>query len=217
MALTARGPLFFGQAGGTAGATDPVFVVFTLAHGLVEWLPASVAEVVLPGFKVVVEGDPVIKDKTFAFPQAVGFGDFFEVFEDAPAQMVYFFESEPDEVGGGFLATNPAGAEHGHFFVLLGIQMFFDVCGEVAEGFCVWVECPFKGADFDFEVVPGIDERHFGVTDEGVPVFGIDVRPYSASGIDAFHPEMNNFFFESYLHAAERNGWGLGLFVLEVG
>jgi len=118
---------------------------------------------VFGGGQVVVDADALIEDIAVAFPHALFSGDFFKVFEDAALKVVDIFKALVERPGGGSLAADASGAEHGDLFVDLGVVVAHDELWELAEAGDLWIDGAFKGACVEFVVVAGIDEDDFWV------------------------------------------------------
>ena len=133
MALGEALALFLGELAGTFWALDAFFVI---AGGHVlgaDWVFAAEAHAVLAGLEVVVDGDAVIKDEALAFPETFFLGDFLEIFKDAAFEVVNFLETLGEHERAGFLTADTAGAKHGYFFVLLDIDVVFNIFWKFAE------------------------------------------------------------------------------------
>ena len=163
----------------------------------------------------MVDTDALIEDIAVALPHALIVGDFFEVFEDAALEVVDMLEALFEHPGGGTLAADASGAEHGDFFVDFGVVVFIDELWELAEAGDLWIDCPFEGAGVKFVVVAGVDEDDLWIGDEGVPVFGFDVLAdmFVGVGIDA---DVDEGGFNFDFGAVEDGGWGVAGFVGEV-
>ena len=67
---------------------DAFFVIRALAVFCIEGMAAGVAGDVFAFLEAVADGDAVVEDKAFAFPEAFFCGDVFEVFEDSAVELV---------------------------------------------------------------------------------------------------------------------------------
>ena len=111
----------------------------------------------------MVDADALVEDIAVAFPHAFLNGDFFDVFEDAALKVVDIFKALVECPGGGSLASDASGAEHGDFFVDLGVVVAHDEFWEIAEAFDVWINGTLKGPGIKLVVVAGVDEDDFWV------------------------------------------------------
>ena len=94
------------------------------------------------------DGDSIVKNEAFAFPLALGGGDFFQVFEDAALEVVDMFKALGEQVRTGFFTADAASAEHGDLLVLLRIEIGCDVGGEFGERIGMGIDRSRKAADF---------------------------------------------------------------------
>ncbi len=170
---------------------------------------------VFGGGEVVIDADAFVKDIAVAFPHALFCGDFFDVFEDAAFEVVDIFKALVERPGGGSLAADATGAEHGDLFVDLGIVVAHDELWELAETGDFWIDGTFKGACVELVVVAGVDEDDFWIGDQGVPVFGFDVLAdmFVGVGVDA---DVDEGGFDFDFGAVEDWGRGVAGFVGEV-
>ena len=67
------------------------------------------------------DGDAIVEYEAFAFPLAVGGGNFCEVFEDAALEVINVLKALGEEVGGGFFAADATRAEESNLLVLVRI------------------------------------------------------------------------------------------------
>jgi hypothetical protein len=74
---------------------------------------AGVAQDMVSGLELVVDGGPLVEHKALAPPEAPLRWRGLEVAQDAPPQMVHVRVSGIEEKGGGFFAADATGAEEG--------------------------------------------------------------------------------------------------------
>src|SRR5690554_3888860 len=144
-------------------------------------------------FQTVIDCDPFIKHKTFTFPERFLLRYFFQVFQDTTFKMVNLFEALLFQVGSRFFAANTAGAEHGDFFVFLGIQMLFYIFWKLTKALCLWIHSIFKGADLYFIIIARVDQQDLWVANQLIPLCRFDVGTNGMSGIISFYTHGNDF------------------------
>jgi hypothetical protein len=157
---------------------------------------AAVAHPIAAGLEVVGDGDAIVEDKAVAFPFAFCFGDGFQIVQDAALEVVDLREAFGQHPGAGFFAANAAGTKHGHFAVLLGIEVAADVVGKLGERGGVGVDRPFKSPNFHFVFVAGINQQNFRVGNQIVPIFWGNVGADLLVGIGGGFSEGDNLGFD---------------------
>ena len=75
------------------------------------------ALVVFSALQPMVDRNPVIKYKALSVPQALLLRHLFEIFQNSTLEVIHLLETLLLQIRGGFLASNTAGAEHGHLLV----------------------------------------------------------------------------------------------------
>ena len=168
------------------------------------------------GVKVVINGHPFVKDETLPFPQGFFFRHLFQIFENASLQVIDLFKALLFQVGSGFLTTDAAGTEHGHFLVPGRVQALFHILGKLPEGSGFRVDGALEGAHFHFIIIAGIDQQGFRITDHRVPFLRAQIGAHGTIGVDAFHPHGDNFFLELHLGTQEGMRVVEGFLVLQI-
>jgi hypothetical protein len=110
--------------------------------------------------------------------------------------VVDFRKAFGQHPGAGFFAANAAGTKHGHFAVLLRIEVAADVVGKFGEGGGMGVDRPFKGSNFHFVFVAGIDQQDFGVGNQRIPIFWRNVSTDLLVGIGGGFSEGDDLGFD---------------------
>ncbi|MCY1444646.1 hypothetical protein D9M71_611280 [compost metagenome] len=121
-----------------------------------------------------------------------------------------------EHVARGLLAADAASAEHRDLLVHGRVEVGFDVVGKFAKTGGFRVDGAFEGANRDFVIVAGVDQQHFRVADQRVPVLWIDVGADLFVRVHAFHAEGDDFFLEFDLGAVERLLVAVRLFMVDV-
>lgn len=88
---------------------------------MIDGVSAGKAEFVCACGESMFDGDAFVENETLALPEALVFGNVFEVFEDAAFEVVDLLEALAEEIGCCFFAANTSGAEHGNFGVFGGV------------------------------------------------------------------------------------------------
>src|SRR5690554_3901134 len=73
--------------------------------------------------QVMPHGYPVIEYKTLALPFGLLYRHLFQVFQNAALEVVDLLEAFLEHKAGSLLTADAAGTEHGHFLVLLRIEL----------------------------------------------------------------------------------------------
>ncbi len=94
--------------------------------------------------------------------------------------------------------------------------MFFDVVGEFAKTGGFRIDGTFEGADRHFVIVARVDQQHFRVADQRVPVLRINVSTDFFVRVDAFDTEGDDLFLELDLGTVERLLVAVRLFMIDV-
>ena len=84
----------------------------------------GMALVVGTALKIMVNGNPIIKDKTLAVPKGLLRRHFFEILKNATLKVIDLIKALLFHIGSRLFAANTAGAKHGNFFVFLGVEIF---------------------------------------------------------------------------------------------
>jgi hypothetical protein len=105
--------LFIGGAIVATGAAHAFHKQIRFTVGVPDGMPTRAAEGVLADLQPVADGDPFIKHKALAAPQALVLGNPFEVLEDATFKVIDLLHPGLLKERRRFLATNATGAEHG--------------------------------------------------------------------------------------------------------
>src|SRR5690606_2028518 len=151
----------------------------------------------------MAHGYAIVEHETVAAPFALRLGHLLKVLENAALEMKYLFEAGAKHITGGLLATDATSAEHGYFLVPCRIKIGLYVIGEFGKRRGVRIHGAFEGTDCHFVIVAGIDQQHFGVADQRVPVLRLDVSAYPLIGVHTRHAEGNDFLLELDLGAVE--------------
>ena len=96
------------------------------------------------------------------------------------------------------------------------VEVRLDVLGKLAERLGFRVYRTFKGAHRHFVVVARIDQQHLRITDQRVPVLGLDVCANFLVRIDAGHTEGDDFLLQLDLGAVERLLVAVGFLVVDI-
>jgi hypothetical protein len=145
-----------------------------------------------------------VEDEAVAGPCALVFRNLFEIAQDAALQVEDLGEALLKQEGGGLLAADASGAEHGDLFVGGGVQVLASVSGEVGEGFEAWIDGVAEGSGLGFVGVASVEEEDFRIFDEGVPVAWCDVGA-GLGGVYDGAAEGEDFRFDLELETSE--GW----------
>ena len=78
-------------------------------------------------------------------------------------KVVYRFEPLGFKIRCGFLAANTSGAKHRDFFMLGGIEVFFNECREIPEASRVGINRAREGSDVNFIIVTSVHDHHVRV------------------------------------------------------
>ncbi len=147
-----------------------------------------------------VDADTLIEDE--AFPLVVIAAAVLEVFQDAAIELEDVFEALALHVRTRFFAADATSTEHDNGFVLKVLGKAADSFGEVAEVVNAGGDGSFEGAEFDFVVVPGVEEGDGAAFVK--PLFeggGGEFGGGAPGGVDAFDAKGDDFFFDAHQHA----------------
>jgi hypothetical protein len=175
-------------------ATDTRLIVLGLAVLDADRCTAGMALIVVAFAQVMAHGHAVIEHKAVALPFGFFLGHLFEVFQDAALEVIHLVKTFAEHIARGLFTTNAAGAEHRDFLVLGRVEVGFDIVGKFAKTGGFRVDSAFKGADRHFVVVAGVDQQHFWIADQRVPVLGVDVGTDFLVRVDAFNPRVTISF-----------------------
>jgi len=92
-----------------------------------------------------------------------------------------------------------------------------DVRGKLAERPGFGIDRALERADRYFVVISCIDEKHFGIGDELVPVLRLHVSTDAFVGIDAIYSERDDLFLQLDLGAIERLLVTVRFLVIDIG
>ncbi len=143
-------------------------------------------------------------------------GDLLQVLENAALEVIDLFEALAQHVTRGFFATDATGAEHGDLLVHCRVEMRLDVLRKLSKRRGLRIDGAFEGADRDFVIVASIDQQHFGIADQVVPVLGLDVSTDALVRVDAFDTQGHDLFLELDLGAIERLLVAVGFLVVDI-
>jgi hypothetical protein len=82
----------------------------------IDWHAAGVTLIVLAFFKVMIDGNPIIKDKALTSPQGVFFWHGFQIFKDTSLQVVDLLKTLSLQIGRGLLTANAPQYKTSRFF-----------------------------------------------------------------------------------------------------
>src|SRR5690606_11032479 len=143
--------------------------------------------------------------EALALPLALLGRHFLEVFQDTALEMVDLLETFLEHEARSLLATNATSAEHGHLLVLLRIVLLTHIFGEFAEGPGLRVDRPLEGADRYLVIIAGVDQQHFRIADQRIPVLRLDIGADPLVGTDARYADGDDFLLQLDLGAIERH------------
>ena len=109
------------------------------------------------------------------------------------------------QMGGGLLAANPAGAKQGQLLGTAGLhqgaQFLSGPSGELAEALGLWIHCSGKAAHPHLVAVARIDHQGGGIGDQVVPLLWGHIRPHLFSGVHALVAHGDDFSLQAHLEA----------------
>src|SRR6056297_2364510 len=118
-----------------AEVTGHTLFIVGVAHVLgQDRAAAGMAETVRACPQPVAHRDPAVKDETLALPGALIFGHLFEIFQDTALEVIDLLHSLAQQVIGGFLAADAAGAEHRDPLVVKAVPVLLPPRREIAKG-----------------------------------------------------------------------------------
>ncbi len=168
------------------------------------------------GGQIVTYGYPVIKHETLALPLALFHRDIFQVLQNAALEVVHLFKAFLEHEAGGFFTADASGAEHGHLLVLLRIELLTHILGKLAEGSGLRIDRSLEGADGNLVVIAGIDQQHFRIADQRVPVLGLDIGADPLIGADTRNADGDDFLLQFDLGAVEGHFLTEGLLPVQI-
>ena len=121
-------------------------------------MAAAIALIILTFFQRMINGNPIIKDKTLTFPCALLRRHLLKVFQDATLQVIDLFEALFQHKGRCLFTTYPAGAEHCDLFMHQGIQMLTDVGWKLSKIYRPGIYRTTKRTNITLVVIPGIEQ-----------------------------------------------------------
>ena len=201
----------------TVRAGNAFHVALVLHFLLADRHPAGVAHVVIAHFQPVFDRNPLVEDKTLAFPKAFLFRHRFEVFQDAAFQVIYLVKTLRLQQCRRFFATNATGAEHRDLGIRFRLQFVFDPCGQFAKACCLRVLGVFESTDGNLVIVAGIDHDDIWLADQRVPVLGVNIGSGIIGRVHAVHTQRHDFFFQAHLHSVEGRILRPGKLGVEIG
>src|SRR6056297_4010907 len=176
---------------------------------------AGMAKTVRPLAQPVAHRDSAIKHETLTLPRALILRHLFEVFQDAALEEIDVLHSLPQQVIGGFFATDATGAEHRDPFVVKAMPVRLPPRGEIAKGRRLGIDRALKRANGDLVIVAGVDHRDIGALDQGVPLRWLDIMPDPGARIDIGLAHGDDLFLEPHFHPAKGLLGALAVFPLQ--
>ena len=114
------------------------------------------------------------------------------------------------------LAADATRAEHRNLLVVEPVFVGFPPGGEFSEALRARVDRPVKGANGNFVVVAGVDDRDIIAVYQVVPVRGSHIVASTGRRIDIGLAHSNDLTFEPDLHLAEWGCWAGAFFPLQI-
>src|SRR5690554_11699 len=155
--------LLFTQGINTPMAAHTLRIARMFLISLGDWPPAGMTLVIAAALQTMIDRNPVVKYKTFTFPQALLFWHFFQILQDAAFKVINLFKALLSKVSRGLFTTNAAGTEHGDFFMFRRVEVLFYVFGKFTKRIRGGVNGVLEGANFNFVLVTGINKKHVRV------------------------------------------------------
>jgi hypothetical protein len=131
--------------------------------------------------QISVNGDAVVENETFAFPETFFGWRFFEVFQNSAFELINFLETQLFHKRREFFAANSAGAEHRNPPMLARIKVLLDESRQIAELFDARIRRAAKRANLDFVIVARVENNRIFVGNYSIPIGGFSVRSESLS------------------------------------
>src|SRR5690606_19999769 len=97
--------------------------------------PAGMAQAVSALLKPMFQADAAIEYEAFTLPEAVLFGDIFQIFQNTALKMKNLFYTLRQQVIRRFLAADSTGAEHGDALARKAMRVLLPPFRKFAEGF----------------------------------------------------------------------------------
>ena len=148
--------------------------------------------------------DALIEHEALAVEAALGFGDRFEIFEDAALEVEHLLEPLLEHIGRGLLAANAAGAEHRDLRMLGRIEPRHVIL-ELGKALRLGIAGIAERAELHLVVVAGIDQRHVVAADQPVPVAGLDIGAAELARVGFGGAERHDLGLQPDLHPEERH------------
>ena len=157
-------------------AAHPLHVALQLAIARRERQAAGMAEPVAAWLQLVVDAHPLVEHEAFALPAAAGLGHIFQVLQDPALEVVDPLKALLQQVGGGLLAADAAGAEQGQGLGLAfrhqGPQVLLHPSRKLAKRLGAGINGPLEAAQRHFVGVAGVDHQGAGIGDQPIPILG---------------------------------------------
>ena len=94
LALSQSGEFCVGERAIASRTRDAVFIVRIGAVFSADWMATGMAQLIVADLEAMADTDALVKDETFAFPQAFITRHRFEIFQDPTLQVKHVLDAE---------------------------------------------------------------------------------------------------------------------------
>ncbi len=162
-------------------------------------------------------GHAVIEHEAVALPATLRLRHLLQILEDAALEVINLLKALTKHIARRLLAANAAGAKHCDLLMLCRVVVSLDVVRKVSERFGLRVDRTFERTDCHFVVVTGVDQQHFRIGDQRVPVLRLDIGSNLPIRIDTLNAERDDLLLQLDLGAIERLLVAVRFLVVDVG
>ena len=108
-------------------------------------------------------------------------------------KVIHVFKSFLEQMRRGLFAADAAGAKYRYLLLLIAVEIVLHECVPFAEGGGVGIDGVFKRTELHFVIVARVNQQHFGIADELVPIFRWNVFARGVVGVHRRITERDNF------------------------
>src|SRR3546814_222527 len=154
------------------------------------------AQIELTDAEVMPHGHAVIEHEAVALPSTLRLRHLLQILEDAALEVINLLKALTKHIARRLLAANAAGAEHCDLLMLCRVVVSLDVVRKVSERFGLRVDRTFERTDCHFVVVTGVDQQHFRIGDQRVPVLRLDIGSNLPIRIHTLNAERDDLLLQ---------------------